>query len=211
MDMKRLFETYIFVLVLLAVTACTGGESTKTVPQSSDTLYTEQAVLDIYDTLPQRALQLLDSAVVVGTMPRYRADMLRAKVYCASCEAAQFDSAIVIGERLMLHDSVKANPRLQQDVLSNLQYACRLLLLRSDILCELISLSYKTARLCKLFIKLISLVSTVSQLRFTALFCFISAAAEKVISSAHKRPFKLLCLSRTYPCGIVRMLKGLCH
>ncbi len=127
MDMKRLFGTYIFVLVLLAVTACTGGESTKTVPQSSDTLYTEQAVLDIYDTLPQRALQLLDSAVVVGTMPRYRADMLRAKVYCASCEAAQYDSAIVIGERLMLHDSIKANPRLQQDVLSNLQYACRLL------------------------------------------------------------------------------------
>ena len=127
MDMKRRFETYIFVLVLLAVTACTGGESTKPVPQSSDILYTEQAVLDIYDTLPQRALQLLDSAVMVGTMPHYRADMLRAKVYCASCEAAQYDSAIVIGERLMLHDSIKANPRLQQDVLSNLQYACRLL------------------------------------------------------------------------------------
>ena len=124
--MKLRIELFILVLTLSAIIACSGRKSTKHGSPSSDTLYTERAVLDIYDSLPERALLILDSAVIVGNMPDYRADMLRAKVYCSSCEEAQYDSAIIIGERLMRNDSALANPELQEDVLNILVYACRL-------------------------------------------------------------------------------------
>ena len=126
--MKLRTETYIITTyALLAIIACTGGGNTKHMPQPSDSMcYTEQTVLDTYDSLPERALLTIDSAVIVGNMPDYRADLLRAKVYCSSCQKAQYDSAIAIGERLLRNDSVKARPDMQGDVLSILMYACHL-------------------------------------------------------------------------------------
>ena len=120
--MKQFIETSILVFILLTIMSCTGGRGMKHVPQP----YTEQMVLDIYDSLPDRALLILDSAVITGHMPSHRADMLRAKVYCSSCEEAHYDSAIIIAERLMQHDSVKAHSDLQENVLGTLLYACRL-------------------------------------------------------------------------------------
>lgn len=105
---------YINLLILLAV------------PRPTDTLYTGKAAMDIYASQPERALQIIDSAEIVGNLSDFRADLLRAKVYAGTWEEIACDSAILIGERLMLHDSVKANPEMQENVLEILLNACRL-------------------------------------------------------------------------------------
>ncbi len=123
------------IILLLAIVGCTGNPSPPSekngerdnVTLGPDSLYTEERALAVYDTLPQRALLILDSAVIVGNLSDYRADMLRAKVYCSSPEEAHYDSAVIIGERLMNNGSVKANPDLQENVLWHLMYACKLL------------------------------------------------------------------------------------
>jgi AraC-like DNA-binding protein len=96
------------------------------VPQPSDTLYTEQAAMDVYATQPERALQIIDSAEMVGNLAKVRADMLRAKVYSRTTEFLQFDSAILIAERLMQDDEVLADPDMQEETLEILLNACRL-------------------------------------------------------------------------------------
>ncbi len=96
------------------------------VPQMPDSLYTEKAAMDAYATQPERAIQIIDSAKIVGNMTALRADILRTVVYARTYDDRKLDSAILIGERLMHHDSVKANPALQEDVLGVLLYACRI-------------------------------------------------------------------------------------
>ena len=75
---------------------------------------------------PERALLIIDSAEIVGNLSDFGADLLRAKVYSWTFEEMNYDSAILIGERLMQHDSVKADPYRQEDVLELLMNACRL-------------------------------------------------------------------------------------
>lgn len=125
--MKLRITSYILAFVLLAVVACSRESGRQRVPKPTDSLYTEKNVLNIYDSLPGQALLMLDSAVIVGNMTDLRADILRTKVYSSSCEEAHYDSAIIIGERLMHHDFILAHPDLQEEVLNNLVYACRLL------------------------------------------------------------------------------------
>lgn len=60
------------------------GEKSR-VSQFSDTLYSEKTVLSIYGTQPDRALQIIDTAELLGNLTETRADFLRA--------VAQFDSA----------------------------------------------------------------------------------------------------------------------
>ena len=120
----------LFLLVLLVLSGCTGegnrsGEGMGG-SQSSDTLYTEKAAMDIYGTQPERALQIIDSAELLGNLTEVRADYLRAKVYSSSIESIHFDSAILIAERLMQNDEVLADPDLKENVLEVLLNACRL-------------------------------------------------------------------------------------
>ena len=84
------------------------------------------AVMEIYATEPERALQIIDSVENAGILPDFRADVLRAKVYSWTYEDIQLDSAILIGERLMFHDSIKADIDLQEEVLETLLNSCRL-------------------------------------------------------------------------------------
>ena len=53
---------------------------------AADTLYTEKAAMDIYASQPERALQIIDSAVILGNMDPLRADLLRATVLAAKVE-----------------------------------------------------------------------------------------------------------------------------
>ena len=125
-SMKNTFAI-ICMLALLAFVGCTGGGTkNKHVPRPSDTLYTEKAAMDTYATLPERALQIIDSAEMVGNLTAVRADLLRAVVYSRTSKDMKYDSAILISERLMRHDSVMANPDLQEEVLEVLLNACRL-------------------------------------------------------------------------------------
>ena len=46
-------------------------------PQASDTLYTWRAAMQVYGYQPERALQIIDSAVIVGNMSEVWADANR--------------------------------------------------------------------------------------------------------------------------------------
>lgn len=102
----RLKATFIlFVLLLFGQTA-----------GAADTLYTEKAAMDIYASQPERALQIIDSAVILGNMDPLRADLLRAFIFSRTNEEMNYDAAILIGEQLMRNDSVLASTDLQVGV-----------------------------------------------------------------------------------------------
>ena len=48
-------------------------------PQDSDTLYTWRAAMKVYGYQPERALQIIDSAVIVGNMSEVWAEANRAR------------------------------------------------------------------------------------------------------------------------------------
>ena len=82
--------------------------------------------MNIYATQPERALQIIDSAEIVGNLTDVKAEFLRAIVYSRSIESIQYDSAILIAERLMENDKVQENVKFKEDVLEVLLNACRM-------------------------------------------------------------------------------------
>ncbi|MBQ8066370.1 MAG: hypothetical protein IJ200_12030, partial [Prevotella sp.] len=132
---------YIFSVVasiITLMTGCTGRVETKQVQQPQDTIYTQKAAMKVYDYDPVRALGIIDSAVIVGNLSDWRADMNRARIYSQTRLRerldslmqwpvdARLDTARVIGERLLRHDSVKNSLEEQQNVLEILAMAARL-------------------------------------------------------------------------------------
>ena len=119
-----------FMLVLLVLAGCTGkgNHSDESIgsSQPKDTLYTAKTVMSIYALQPERALQIIDSAELLGNLTTIKADYLRALVYSRSIESMQYDSAILIAERLMENDKVLADDKLEEEVLEVLLYACRM-------------------------------------------------------------------------------------
>lgn len=120
----------VFILPLLVLFGCTGkgirSSESMGSSQPSDTIYTEKAALSIYATQPERALQIIDSAEIVGNLTDVKAEFLRAIVYSRSIESIQYDSAILIAERLMENDKVLENVKVKEDVLEVLLNACRM-------------------------------------------------------------------------------------
>ena len=121
------------------ITGCTEKNSQHTKesgrkPSPSDTLYTQQRAMAVYGYQPVRALQIIDSAVIVGNLSEVWADVNRVRIYSQSLMAEQldsliggpqgvrFDTARAIAGRLLQHDSLKANHKLRQDVLEMLIY-----------------------------------------------------------------------------------------
>ena len=112
-----------------------GDIKTTSLPQ--DTVYTQQAAMAVYGYQPERALQIIDSAVIVGNLSEVWADVNRARIYSQSQMKEQLDSLLggpkdvrldtarAIAERLLNHDSLKTNPKLHQDVLEILIYTAR--------------------------------------------------------------------------------------
>lgn len=128
MKSSRIIISFFVLAVMLL--GCTSGGSPDLgeggVAQPSDTLYTQEAAMEAYASDPDRALLIIDSAEIVGNMSDVDADVLRAKVYSWTCEEMNYDTAILIGERLMQHKTVMENADLQEDVLEILLNACRL-------------------------------------------------------------------------------------
>lgn len=123
----RLYLIGLVAVAALLMAGCAdGGTSEKRMPQGADTLYTEERAMDIYDSMPERALLILDSAEIVGNMPGYRADLFRAKVLCQSCTMLQQDSAAIICEALLHHEEAQRNVDFRQDVLELLVVASRM-------------------------------------------------------------------------------------
>ena len=110
-----------------------GGENS----QPGDTLYTAEKALMVYDYQPERALRILDSAVIVGNVSDWWAEKHRARIYSQTragrrldslmhwTVGVRFDSARAIGERLLRHDSIRSSLEGQQDVLEMLAYTAR--------------------------------------------------------------------------------------
>lgn len=129
---------YLILLAVSVLSGCMGGGGTKAVTQEGDPRYTRQEAMSIYAYQPVRALQILDSAVIVGDLSQWQADVFRARIYSSTLmpnqvdsllggpEGIRLDTAQAIGERLLGHDSIKVDLRWQQDVLEILAYTERM-------------------------------------------------------------------------------------
>lgn len=99
----RLLGQQVGVVVLCAVLAvlissCSDnkGRLTERKPQASDTLYTAQAAMNIYAYEPERALTIIDSALLLGNVEQDKAKLLKAKIFSQSLEENRLDTAQVI-------------------------------------------------------------------------------------------------------------------
>ena len=84
-----------------------------------------EQVMNLAETHPAEVLPFIDSLQDAG-FPDYEADLFRAKIYSQSLDNVKYDTAIIIGERLIQLDVAKENPQYRQDVLEVLILASRL-------------------------------------------------------------------------------------
>lgn len=110
---------------LLTFIGCGDDKSVRHLPHLDDTPYQADSVLVTYATQPERALTLLDSALLLGNISDYRGQFIRAKIYSKSLMEQRQDSAIIICKALLLHDSVRNEPSEQEGVLDMLIAASR--------------------------------------------------------------------------------------
>ena len=124
---KKVVNLYIIcLLALAAATACSSPENGKTpLRNATDTVYSEKAILNIYGSDPQRALTMIDSGLLVGTLDEDRATLLRARVFCYSPDEWSLDTVNQMLEGLLESDFAQKNPDNRQDVLDLLVYASR--------------------------------------------------------------------------------------
>ena len=126
--MKQTIHLILYIVAAILMIGCTGNSGTKGygsvskarerhVPQASDTLYTEKAAMDVYGTQPERALEIIDSAEIVGNLTGDRASLLRAKVFCLTCGKERLDTARQICEALLQSNFVKDAPENREPVL----------------------------------------------------------------------------------------------
>lgn len=124
--MKKYLCLILYSVLLLFFVSCSGEKRKHKEQVTKDTIHTRATALKYMGSEPDRALQIIDSAEIVGNLSDWRADMLRAIVYSRTIEDMKYDSAIIIGERLMLRDSVQANTEIKEEVLEVLLNACRM-------------------------------------------------------------------------------------
>ena len=82
-----------------------------------NTPYQQDTIQVTYATNPERALTLLDSALLLGNISEYRAQCIRARIYSKSLVEQRQDSAILICKELLGHDSVRNDAAEQENIL----------------------------------------------------------------------------------------------
>ena len=67
---------YIIGIAVLAIMGCTGdnNDSKKYARQPKDTVHTAEKAMAVFEYDPVRALEIVDSAVIVGNLPDWWAD-----------------------------------------------------------------------------------------------------------------------------------------
>lgn len=88
--------------------------------------YIEARATEIYEKEPERALAMIDAAQSTGSMPDFRAELLKAQLFSMSVNNQRQDAARHICEKLLRHDSIQASPGLQREVLILLVNASRM-------------------------------------------------------------------------------------
>lgn len=116
----RNLHLFILFTVLLVLTGCGDGKSVRQLPHLGDTPYQQDSVLVAYANNPERALTLLDSALLLGNVSDYRGQFIRAKIYSKSLMEQRQDSAIQICKALLSHDSVRNEPAEKENILDML-------------------------------------------------------------------------------------------
>ena len=117
LDMRQGVNLIIICAVLLTLVGCGDGKSVRQLPHLGDTPYQQDTILVTYATDPERALTLLDSALLLGNISAYRGQCIRATIYSKSLVEQRQDSAILICKELLGHDSVRTNPAEQENIL----------------------------------------------------------------------------------------------
>lgn len=137
--MQRALNALLFLVVVALIAGCTGTDKKsfllngkKSSQKRADSIYTRQAAMSIYAYQPERALRILDSAVIVGNLSEVRAEICKVRIYSSTKMPEQLDSLLhgpkgvslnkaqEIGEQLLKHDSVKNNINLKYSVLEDL-------------------------------------------------------------------------------------------
>ena len=112
---------YLFIIcILLTLAGCGENKSVRHLSHIGDTPYQQDSILVAYATDPERALTLLDSALLLGNVSDYRGQFIRAKIFCKSLVEQRQDSAIAICKALLNHDSVRNEPIEKENVLDML-------------------------------------------------------------------------------------------
>ena len=115
--MKHVVRLIILGFTLLTLAACGDSKSVRQLPHLGDTPYQQDTILVTYATNPERALTLLDSALLLGNISEYRSQVIRARIYSKSLVEQRQDSAILICKALLTHDSVRNEPTEQENIL----------------------------------------------------------------------------------------------
>ena len=140
---KKLLHILIFALVAV-MTACTGGggvsdngDRNRDV-QLADTIHTLRAAMSIYGYQPVQALQIIDSALIVGNIDEVQAEQCRARIYGMTLMHEQMDSLLggptdirldsaqAIAMRLLTNNTIKASLTRLRDVYEILAYTERM-------------------------------------------------------------------------------------
>lgn len=94
--------------LILALSGCGRMQNRKGyIPREADSLYTPRAAMKVYGKDPERALLIIDSALIAGNISPFRADFLRALIYANSVEGPQWDKAVALCKDLLKHDSTQ--------------------------------------------------------------------------------------------------------
>ena len=115
--MKHVAHLIIICVALMTLTGCDDSKSVRQLPHLGNTPYQQDSVLVAYATNPERALTLLDSALLLGNISEYRGQVIRARIYSKSLAEQRLDSAISICQALLEHDSVRNEPTEQENIL----------------------------------------------------------------------------------------------
>ena len=115
--MRQIVHLIIIYAALLTLAGCGDGKSVRQLPHLGDTPYQQDTILVTYATNPERALTLLDSALLLGNISEYRALCIRARIYSKSLVEQRQDSAILICKELLGHDSVRNDAAEQENIL----------------------------------------------------------------------------------------------
>lgn len=124
MKLKTILITIIAINALIGCGKGTKGSSQQENPDT--TPYQEDSILMTYANDPGRALILLDSATALGNINAVDAKIIRATIFTRTLAEQHQDSAVIICEALLNHDSVRNNAdRLESvvDLLINISRA----------------------------------------------------------------------------------------
>ena len=123
--------TYILVFAFAVV-------MTARAANANDTIHTLRAAMSIYGYQPEQALQIIDSALIVGNIDEVQAEQCRARIYGMTLMREQMDSLLggptdirldsaqAIALRLLTNESIKTNLERLRDVYEILAYTERM-------------------------------------------------------------------------------------